>query len=198
MARSKRLASVGHIYHVVNRGNDRRAMFLQREDYATFRSFLIEAKTRFAIDVFGLCVMPNHFHALLCPQSEDALSAYMQRVQGRYACYFRARTQTVGQGHVFQRRFWNAPVVDDEHFRIVLRYIENNPVRADLVRRAQRWEWSSLAERNNVSRKLLSPLPFDLPDTWSDLVNECQPQGILDRIREELKSTRRRKDQSTT
>jgi putative transposase len=198
MARCKRLASAGHIYHVVNRGNDRRTIFLERVDYLMFRSLLIEGRRRFKIDVFGHCSMPNHFHSLLRPQCQDALSAYMQWVQCRYACYFRARTQTVGHGHVMQRRFWNAPIVDDEHFRIVLRYIENNPVRAALVWRAQQWEWSSLRERDRGSRNLLSPLPCDLPDRWDELVNVCQPQGILNRIREELKSSRRRRAMAST
>jgi putative transposase len=198
MARCKRLAAADHIYHVVNRGNDRRKIFLQRDDYVKFRSLLIEGRRRFAVEILGLCLMPNHFHALLRPRCDDALSAYMQRVEGRYACYLRARTQTVGYGHVFQRRFWNAPIVDDEHFRLVLRYIENNPARARLVGYAQEWEWSSLIERDRLKSKLLAPLPCDLPDNWHELVNVCQPQGILSRIREELKSSRRRKATAKT
>jgi REP-associated tyrosine transposase len=197
MARSKRLASAGRIYHIVNRGNDRRVIFLERDDYVRFRAILDEGRRRFNVEIFGLCLMPNHFHALVRPHTDEALSAYMQWVQCRYACYLRRRTQTLGHGHVFQRRFWSALIVDDEHFRIVLRYIENNPVRACLVSRAQQWEWSSLIERERRGT-LISPVPFDLPDSWEALVNIVPPQGILHRIREELKSTRRRKQQRTT
>jgi putative transposase len=197
MARSKRFASAGQTYHVVNRGNDRRTIYLERDDYVRFRALLIEGRRRFDVEIFGLCLMPNHFHALVRPQTDAALSAYMQWVQCRYACYLRARTQTVGHGHVFQRRFWSALIVDDEHFRIVLRYIENNPVRACLVWRAQHWEWSSLIDRARRGN-LVAPLPCDLPDSWDQLVNVRQPQGILNRIREELKSTRRRKDRNET
>jgi putative transposase len=190
MARTKRLASAGHTYHVVNRGNDRRVIFPERADYMKFREFLIEGKDRFPVDVFGHCKMPNHIHMLLRPQTDDALSAYMQWVLCRYACYLRRKTDTVGYGHIFQRRFWSAPIVDDDHFRIVLRYIEGNPSRGKLVTNAEHWEWSSLMERQKQLRNLLSPLPLDLPDRWCALVNLGQTDNVLKRIREELKSTR--------
>jgi putative transposase len=191
MARLRRLSSPANAYHVVNRGNDRRVIFPERDDFRRFRAFLIEGQRRHPVKVFGACLMPNHFHLLLKPESDTALSAYMQWVECRYACYFRAVTQTVGHGHVFQRRFWSAPIVDEDHFRIVLRYIEANPSRAKLVDRAEAWQWNSLADRLKKRGDLVCSLPIDLPDCWLALVNLSQPEAVLVRIREELRRSRR-------
>ena len=94
----------------------------------------------------------------------------MEWVQGRYACDLRRRTRTLGDGHIFQRRFWNTPILDAAHLLTVLRYIEANPVAAGLVKRAEDWPWSSLAERDNGD-STLSRLPVYLPDDWRDIVN---------------------------
>lgn len=193
MARSRRLASAGLTYHVVNRGNERQAIFRGEADYTRFRALLLEGTRRDDVELFGHCLMPNHFHLLLRPQAGNALSAYMQWVCCRYACYLRVKTQTMGYGHVFQRRFWSAPIVDDDHFRIVLRYIEANPARAGLVPYAEDWPWNSLADRLTGRQDLAKPLPLDLPDAWCALVNLAQPDRVLARIREELQSTRRRR-----
>ncbi|MGH9203533.1 MAG: transposase, partial [Vicinamibacterales bacterium] len=127
-------------------------------------------KRRHSVKLFGVCVMPNHFHALVRPEEEGALSAYFQSVQCCYACYFRSRTQTVGNGHVFQRRFWSAQIQDDYHFLNVLRYIEANPIAGDLVVRAEEWPWSSATLRPRAA-VVLDTLPLRLPLEWSEMVH---------------------------
>jgi putative transposase len=186
MARRNRCAPAGTPHHVVNRGNDRREVFLQAADYKTFVRLLYEGTGRFGTEVHAHCLMPNHFHLVLEPKRDDELSAYMQWVTGRYSCYIRARTRTVGYGHVFQRRFWNAPISDDLHFLTVLRYVEGNPLRSGMVRRAEEWAWSSLRARlqgrHPSSRSRLVP-----PD-WCAVVNLVQPVEVLDRLRHEIAS----------
>jgi putative transposase len=159
------------VFHVINRGNDRRTIFFEDADYEVFFDFLEDAKTQYAVQVFGVCLMPNHFHAVIQPEVEGALSAYLQRVSGRYACHLRRRTQTVGHGHVFQRRFWSDSIKDPYHFLSVLRYVEANPLQAQLVGRAEEWPWSSMARRPRAYQPLLDPLPVALPRNWSELVN---------------------------
>lgn len=187
MARKNRFAPPGLAYHVVNRGNDRKIVFRQDFDYIAFIELLAEGARKFEVFVFGYCMMPNHFHLLIEPRSEGALSAFMQRVTGRYACTHRQQTNTVGHGHVFQRRFWNAAVYDDLAFVSVLRYIEANPVRASLAPVADLWPWSSFTDRAGAgARKILSPLPLLLPLHWSELVNVKQSEKVLNQIRSEL------------
>jgi putative transposase len=189
MARKNRFAAPGLPYHVVNRGNDRKIVFRQGFDYIAFMELLAEGVRRFDVSVFGYCLMPNHFHLLIEPRSEGALSAFMQSVTGRYACTLRQQTRTVGHGHVFQRRFWNAAIYDDLWFVAVLRYIEANPLRAALVPAADLWPWSSFTDRAAGARKILSPLPLVLSPRWPELVTAAQSAGALDQIRSELTRT---------
>ena len=182
MARKTRFASPRYAYHIVNRGNDRQTVFRQHFDYMAFLELLGEGVRRFRVRVYGYCLMPNHFHLVAQPEEDDELSAFMQRVTCRYACTFRQQTQTVGNGHVFQRRFWNAALHDEQAFMSVLRYIEANPCRAALVGRAEEWEWSSLRERAEP-RGILSPLPVPLTPHWSAFVNTPQPPGVLSQVR---------------
>jgi putative transposase len=145
---------------------------------------------RFAVDVHGYCVMPNHFHLLVEAKENEALSAYMQWVTGCYACYLRTRTKTIGEGHVFQRRFWSAGIDDILHFLTVLRYIEANPLRAKLVDRAEHWQWSSLANREQPESS--SQWCVALPDDWCELVNQVQLTEVLERLRKEITPKRGR------
>ena len=96
-------------------------------------------------------------HLLLEPKTDEALSAYMQWVTGCYSCYLRTRTETVGHGHVFQRRFWSVGVEDMLHFLMVLRYIEANPLRAKLVDRAELVNLVQLPELLERLRKQITP-----------------------------------------
>jgi putative transposase len=166
----------------VNRGNDRRRIFFEGTDYERFLRLMLAAKRRYPVKLFGLCLMPNHFHALIQPERDGALSAYVQWVLARYSCYLRSQTGTLGYGHVFQRRFWNAGIEDTLHFLTVLRYIEANPVRAGLVTDATLWPWSSAALRSTGRGQLLDALPVVLPASWSAIVNSAEPRDDLDRI----------------
>jgi len=143
---------------------------------------LTNAKRRYPVKVYGVCVMPNHFHALVEPLADGALSAYFQWVLGRYACDLRILTGTTGEGHVFQSRFWSDVIDDDRHFLSVLRYIEANPVKARLVGSASEWPWSSLRMRGSRSDMLLDQLPVELPEYWQDLVDVEQPAEDVERI----------------
>jgi putative transposase len=180
--RKPRHVVTGCAHHVINRGNERRRLFFQQSDYDRFLHLLTVGKSRFRVKVFGVNVMPNHFHGLIQPDSEGALSGYLQWVLGSYASDLRARTGTVGYGHVFQRRFWSDPIKDELHFVTVLRYVEANPLRAGLVPRAEAWPWSSAVLRTELS-PLLDPLPCPLPGDWIDLVNEHQSSEELAPIR---------------
>jgi putative transposase len=181
--RKRRFTPAGYTFHVTNRGNDRRRIFFEDADYQEFLRLLVVAKYRYPVRLHGLCVMPNHFHGLLRPESDCALSAYLQWVESRYACDLRVLTQTVGYGHVFQKRFWSDGIEDERHFLSVLRYVEANPVRARLVRRAEEWPWSSLALRVDGDDRLCDPLPYQLPADWLDIVNSPQSLIELERIR---------------
>ena len=85
-----------------------------------------------------------------------------------------------GSGHVWQGRFKAFPVQDDEHYLAALRYVERNPLRANLVQRIQDWEWSSLkpTERSG-SQGLLTDGPVAKPESWTRIVNGVETEAEL-------------------
>lgn len=186
MPRQNRFCPPHACYHVVNRGNDRRVIFREDADYQAFLTLLAAGQQIAPVQIFGYCLMPNHFHLLVKPATDTALSSYMEWVTGRYACHVRHQTRTRGHGHVFQRRFWSVPVEGRLAFLSVLRYIEANPSRANLTATAETWPWSSLAERCRSGRGLAGALPHALPSNWVTLVNLRQAEGVLTLIRQSL------------
>jgi putative transposase len=184
MPRKPRSIITGGIYHIANRGNDRHKVFRQRSDYERFIDRLDTARQHADVKVYGYCLMPNHFHLIVSPQRDGAISEYAQRVWGRYSCEFRARTKTVGHGHVFKGRFWDCHLHDERYFLSALRYVESNPLRAALVARAEEWLWSSFVERLVVGTSaILSPPPVPLPHDWNERVNQIQDPLVLMRLR---------------
>ncbi len=95
-----------------------------------------------------------------------------------------------GTGHLYQGRFKTFPIEDDEHLLTVLRYVERNPLRADLCERAEDWRWSSLWRRKHASRiesSFLAPWPIDPPRQWVAHVNKPQSEREVEAIRHSLK-----------
>jgi putative transposase len=86
--------------------------------------------------------MPNHVHLILLPKKEDSLAVVLRRTHGRYAQYWNARKQR--SGHLWQNRFYSCPL-GRNHLLNALAYVENNPVRAGLVKAPEKYAWSSAA-----------------------------------------------------
>ena len=141
MPRIARGLADGHFYHILNRGNGRQQVFHKDEDYHVFIKLMKESAERYDISIQAYCLMPNHFHMLVSPQQGEWLSRWMQWFMTshvrRYHRHYRS------SGHVWQGRFKNFLVQDDNHLLTVARYIEANPVRSGLVVTAVDWQWSS-------------------------------------------------------
>ena len=140
MPRQPRIEVPGGIHHVFCRGVNRRALFVDREDYARYTSLLAETVKRFGWHCLCYCLMPNHVH-LLIETPEPNLGAGMQWLHGMYALKFNERHSRVG--HLFQNRFRSVLIKDDTQFVVVVGYIVLNPVAADLCRRPEDWPWGS-------------------------------------------------------
>jgi len=190
--RRARIAPAGYWYHVGNRAVDRRQIFRDDLDYERFLALMAEARRRYPVRCAAYSPMPNHFHLVVQPETDVALSAYMRFLQGSHACDLRASTQTRGDGHVYQSRFWNFEIRGDAHFLCVLRYVEGNALRANLVNCAENWKWSSLWERLHESRGLLDPAPVDLPPDWVDVVNSGCSAAELNDLRRPVRRGRPR------
>jgi REP element-mobilizing transposase RayT len=160
MARPLRLHIPHAFYHAMSRGNAKQVIFTEAADYEQFLELLGATSFRFGVRCHAYCLMPNHFHLLLQPDTHP-VSRMMHQLNSGYSQWFNRRHERVG--HVLQGRF-KAPLVDrDEYFLQVLRYIALNPVEAGLVDSPGAWRWSSY----RAAAGLTEPPSFlALDDVW--------------------------------
>ena len=131
----------GVALHVIQRGNDRTALFVDGEDFTRFRSLMALAAARYGVVVHAYVLMTNHVHLLVTPRQQGATSRMMQAIGRRYVGSFNARYQRTGT--LREGRFKSA-LVDSERYALACyRYIELNPVRAGMAATARDYRWSS-------------------------------------------------------
>ena len=142
MARLARVVVPGVAHHVTQRGNRRQQTFFQEEDYGAYLALLGEWCGRCGVEVWAYCLMPNHVHLIVVPESEDGLRRGLGEAHRRYTR--RINFREGWRGHLWQGRFASF-AMDERYLLRAARYIELNPVRAKLCRVPWRWRWSSAA-----------------------------------------------------
>jgi putative transposase len=178
------------VYHVINRGNNRAAVFHHEDDYAAFLRAIADLKRSKPFDLYGYCLMPNHVHLLIRPHSVP-ISRIMQSLLISHTQRYH-RCHRSG-GHVWQGRFKSPVVQDDDHLLTVLRYIEANPLRAAMVADAGDYAWCSFAAHGRgATDGLLDPLaayealagsPAPRRRRWSGFVHQATPEEDLAALR---------------
>lgn len=170
------------VYHVLNRATEGRCIFEREDDYRAFLHFLRLAGQRFPVRVCGYCVMKTHWHLIVWPSADGALSAYAHWLTTCHSIHYRARSNSQGRGHVYQERFKNFAIETSRYYYNALKYVESNALRAHYVERAEDWPWSSAHERVHGGN-LLTGAPLDLPSDWIELVNTTPPDEQLEELR---------------
>ncbi|MBI3251346.1 MAG: transposase [Candidatus Andersenbacteria bacterium] len=186
MGRSPRTDVGDIVYHVLNRANNRTAIFGKPNDYQAFQDVLKQAKEKYPMRILAFCLMPNHWHLVLHPAADGQLAPFMRWVTLTHTQRWHAHYKNVGYGHLYQGRYKSFPVQTDEHFLQLVRYVERNAKRANLSKEAEDWQWSSLYIRqfgDDEQRKILSPWPVDTDDNYIEWVNTAQPKEEVDTIR---------------
>ncbi|MHC4927733.1 MAG: transposase [Planctomycetota bacterium] len=184
MSRRKRKNLGGIVYHVLNRANGRLRIFKKSGDFSAFEKILAEGLMRFPMRLLGYCLMGNHWHLLLWPREDGDLSTFMQWVTMTHSQRWHAAHGTAGMGHLYQGRFKSFPVQSSEYYLTVLRYIESNPLRAELVDSSADWQWSSLAIRQGEEKDglTLTNGPLALPESWLGLVDIIPSENDLEKL----------------
>ncbi|MEW5746485.1 MAG: transposase [Nitrospirota bacterium] len=140
MARPLRIEYEGAVYHVTTRGNERKPVFLDKEDRHLFLNLLQKVNERFHWLCHAYCLMDNHYH-LVIETPEGNLSKGMRQLNGVYTQAFNKRRDRCG--HIFQGRYKAVIIQKESHLLEVSRYVVLNPVRAGAVKSPERWPWSS-------------------------------------------------------
>lgn len=187
MPRRHRYGMAGFVFHVINRGARRGRLFDDSRDYERFVAILRAALDERPIRLLGFCAMPNHFHLLVSPETDTQLPRFMHWLTGTHSVRWRIANGTIGEGAVYQARYKAIPVQTDEHFLRVARYVERNPLRADLVARAEDWRWGSLWHRDVAKNNFpFAEWPVPRPAGWVELVNRPQTAGEIAAIRRSI------------
>lgn len=174
------------MYHALNRAVARLPLFEKPADYEAFERILDLAMAKHPTRLLGYCLMPNHWHLVLWPRKEGELSEFLRWLTHTHSMRWHAHHKTTGSGHIYQGRFKAFPVETDDHLLTVLRYVERNALRANLVKRAQDWRWSSLWVREQAEHPLsalLSDWPVPRPAEWLQHVNKAQTNAEVEAIR---------------
>jgi putative transposase len=189
MGRPHRAAEGGCVYHVLNRANARMTIFDDDGDYEAFETVLVDAVARYETRLLAYCVMPNHWHLVVWPREDGELSRFIGWLTLTHTQRWHAHRRSAGSGHVYQGRFKSFPIQQDEHFYTVARYVERNAQRANLVRRAEQWRWSSLhrwLRGNAEDQALLASWPLPRKASWVEHVNEPLTEAELAAVRQSV------------
>jgi len=140
MPRTAREKSETGIYHVIVRGINRQAIFLDDEDREKYLNKLKRITEETMSEILGYCLMSNHIHVII-REGEAGISLLMKRLGTSYAYWYNQKYQRTG--HVFQDRFKSENIEDDRYLLTVVRYVHLNPVKAGIVNKPQDYIWSS-------------------------------------------------------
>ena len=141
MPRQPRRIAVGYPHHVTQRGNNREPVFLDTSDYRKYLSLLRKYTREYKVEIWSYCLMPNHIHLLVVPRTETGLSRGIGLTNMTYTQYFNKRHGR--SGRIWQNRFFSCIISENSYLWNVVRYIENNPVKSQIVDHAWDYVWSS-------------------------------------------------------
>lgn len=187
MPRNARCVLPGIPYHVTQRGTDRQRVFFLNSDREMYLRLLSRNLGGARVRVLAYALMTNHIHAIVIPERADSLAVLFRRVHGRYAQY--VNTRRGRSGHLWQGRFYSCPL-DGAHLAIALRYVEENPCRAGLVERPEKYRWSSAAVHFGVRRDEyhLIDVPFwersGGEATWREMYETSLGEEQIEPLRE--------------
>ena len=147
MPRIARVVVPLYPHHVTQRGTNKTEIFVDSDDHLYFLSLLSKWLEKTGSQLWAYCLMSNHFHLLVTPDSSDGLGKCLHGVTCRYAQYFNNKWGR--RGRLWENRYFSCPVDKDKYLWAVVKYVEMNPVRANIVKKPEEWRWSSAQEHIN-------------------------------------------------
>jgi len=146
MPRKARVILSNTAHHIVQRGHNRAAVFIEEQDYLHYLSILKEWKEKFGTRMYGYCLMTNHVHLILDPAEDvTSIGKLMKRLAGRYTRYFNHQERRTGS--VWEGRYKSSPIETEHYLKACSRYVDMNPVRAGMVKHPGEYPWSSYRQK---------------------------------------------------
>lgn len=141
MPRIARLCAVGYPHHITQRGNNKGVVFFDDKDRQFYLDVLKRYKNKYGIEIWAYCLMGNHIHILAIPEKETSLARGIGGANLVYTQYINRKYKR--SGRLWQNRFFSTIVEEEPYLWAVARYIERNPIRAKVVKKAEDYPWSS-------------------------------------------------------
>ena len=166
MARLPRLTLAGYPHHIILRGNNRQAIFMDSADFQRMLALLQANAQDQQVQIHAYVLMSNHLHLLLTPLQNDSLPKMMQAVGRSYVLYFNKRHGR--SGTLWEGRYRSALIQTERYFLACMAYIDLNPVRAGMVAQAADYLWSSHGHyigRQNEAWLSPHPLYWEMGNT---------------------------------
>jgi putative transposase len=159
MARLPRLTLPGYPHHIIQRGNNRQAIFAERDDYEALLGLLEQYAKEFQVAIHSYVLMSNHFHLLATPQTADGVPQLLQAVGRSYVRRFNKRHGRTGT--LWEGRYKSTLIQAERYLLACMVYIDLNPVRAGIVTNPAEYPWGSYSHYSGGrADRLITPHPF--------------------------------------
>jgi len=190
MARLARAVAPGIPHHVTQRGNRRQQAFFNDQDYQSYMALMSEWCKKHQVDIWAYCLMPNHVHLIVVPETKDGLNLAIGEAHRRYTKQINMREGWLG--HLWQGRF-SSFIMEESYLLACTKYIELNPVRAGLVKRPEDWRWSSAGPHMEMKDDILvrtKPLQEIVNEPWGKFLESDAPQRDMELLRKHERTGR--------
>lgn len=157
MPRIARIIIDNASYHIMARGNQKQATFIEETDFLRYLKLLRCYKKKYGFKLYGYCLMPNHVHLILEVKKGPDLAKIMQGLNQTYAIWFNEKYKKVG--HLWQGRYKSMLIQKNEYMLECIEYVELNPIRANISKSPFEYPWSSWQERLGYKQNGLLDLP---------------------------------------
>ena len=172
MPRTARIVLPNYPHHIIQRGHNRQIVFASNEDYLYYLENLKQWKKNLGCKIYAYCLMTNHVHLIIDPCNKiENLALLMKRVSGRQTRYVNKLEGR--KGTLWEGRYKSSPIKQDEYLLACCRYVELNPIRAEIVDAPENYKWSSYRCKTGIEK----------PD-WLDLDPCYKSLGSTDKERE--------------
>ena len=185
-----RAVASGLPHHVTQRGNRRQQTFFNKEDYQSYLELMAEWCGVRQVDIWAYCLMPNHIHLIAIPKEKESLTLAIGEAHRRYTR--RINFREGWRGHLWQGRF-SSFIMDENHLLACTKYIEMNPVRAGLVKKARDWPWSSAKAHIRGQDDLLvkvKPLLEMTEKNWSKFLTDYPEEAEIELLKKHERTGR--------
>lgn len=189
MPRMARVVVPGFPHHVTQRGCRKQQTFFCDADYKAYLKLLEDRLDRSNVRLWTYCLMPNHIHAIVVPSDELGLARSFGQVHSLYARH--VNEEHNWRGHLWQERFFSV-AMDESHTLAAMRYVEMNPVRANLCDKPVQWPWSSVHANLGTRESQLvdTNATSKIVDNWSGYLAQTDNESMEDSLRKYTRTGR--------